>query len=232
MRRSPSSRRWMLFCSSSGWRRRSIRRHAARCWRSRRPPLANWRSGARNLPHQFLRRPRREEPSAPPSNQRFREPLMPSSKFTFSLDPLLRIRRLVEHEHQRAVARLERERLGLEDALRRQQAMIDADKQVLRNSLVGAIDVTRLRMHASASISLMRSAQRLALELAGLHRRLEKARADLIEASRRRRSIEALRERRHEQWKYQLERLESAALDELAAAATGVWPARHKELLA
>ena len=153
---------------------------------------------------------------------------MPPSKFTFSLDPLLRIRHLAEQEHQRVVARLERERLNLEESLRRQQSMIDTDKQQLRDRLVGAIDVTGLRMHATASISLMRSAQRLALELAGLHRRLDKARAELIEASRRRRAIELLRERRHEQWNYAVDREESATLDELAVIAAAR-PAPHDD---
>lgn len=148
---------------------------------------------------------------------------MPSRHFHFPFEALLKSRRLAEQEHQRAVARIERERLELEEHLRRRQDEIAAGKQSLRSGLVGAINMPALRLQAAASIDLMRRAQRVVLELAGIHRRLEAARALLVEATRRRRAIELLRERRFEQWKAELERVETATLDELAVMAA----ARH-----
>ena len=113
------------------------------------------------------------------------------------------------------VAGVERERLSLEESLRRQQQEISTARQSLRDSLIGTLDAHMLRLHAASSLQQMRGAQRLVLELAGVHRRLETARAALVEASRARRAIELLRERRLAQWKAALNKAEDQALDEL-----------------
>src|SRR5688572_24024686 len=110
------------------------------------------------------------------------------AKFIFQLEPLLKARRLTEQGHQRAVATIEMERRRLEDALRRQQLSIADGKQSLQVQLVGAVDAQALRMHAAATMHQMRQAQRIVLELAGVHRRLEAARNLLIDAARNRRA--------------------------------------------
>lgn len=139
------------------------------------------------------------------------------TRFRFKLEAVLLARKEEERSHQRAVATLERRRRELEDTLRRQQAFISAGKAETADRLVGAIDVSSLRAHAGATIQLMRAAHRLLLELAGIHRRLDAARAELVEAARRRRAIELLRERRLEEWKRGLDKAENAAIDEMAA---------------
>lgn len=141
------------------------------------------------------------------------------AKFTFSLDPLLKARLTVEQRHQRAVAVIEQERRGLEERIRDQQRQIAEGKQTVRGGLIGAVDAQGLRQHAASSLHMMRQAQRLVLELHGVHRRLEAARAGLIEAAKARRAVELLRERRWEEWKSAQERAETAALDELAVIA-------------
>jgi flagellar FliJ protein len=141
---------------------------------------------------------------------------MPAAKFNFTLEPLLRARRLQEQERQRAVAEIERQRIAIEDELRRQQDRIASAKGSMREQLVGAIDAWSLRMHAASSMAVMRQAQRAVLELAGVHRRLESARVELVEAMRSRRAVELLRERRYEAWKMEVDRAEASALDELA----------------
>ncbi len=142
-------------------------------------------------------------------------------RFSFRLDPLIRVRRQVEQARQIAVAALERQRLDLEDSLRKQQQFITEGKQTLRDRLVGPVDITGLRTHAGSTIQLMRRANQIVLELAGVHRRLESARNELIQATKDRRAIELLRERRFEQWKTNLNRAEDAAIDELAVQAAG-----------
>jgi flagellar FliJ protein len=142
-------------------------------------------------------------------------------RFHFPFEGLLKARRLAEREQQRAVAAIERERLTLEDALRRQQQELSSGRQSLRDSLIGTLDAQMLRLHAALSLQQMRGAQRLVLELAGVHRRLEMARAALVEAARARRAIELLRERRLAQWKAALDKAEDHALDELAVIAAG-----------
>ena len=140
-------------------------------------------------------------------------------RFRFPLDPLLEARRRAEQHRQRAVAELQRHRLDLEEALRRQQQFISEGKQSLRNRLLGCVDIIALRSHAACTIDLTRKAQRIVLELAGVHQRLEQARQDLYEAMKQRRALERLRELRYEQWRQRLRKAEETALDELAVAA-------------
>jgi len=54
------------------------------------------------------------------------------------------------------------------------------------------------------------------LELAGIHRRLETLREGLRAASRARRAVEILKERRFEAWRREQDRREQAELDEMA----------------
>jgi flagellar FliJ protein len=141
------------------------------------------------------------------------------AKFRFNLQPLLKARELAERSCQHAVARIETERLALEDRLRRHQTAISEGKQTVRESLVGPVNLRDLRLHAGASMHSMRLAQRIVLELAGVHKRLEAARQELIEASRRRRAVEIIREQRFEAWKNAINKADAAVIDELAVIA-------------
>ncbi len=141
------------------------------------------------------------------------------SKFVFALEPLLRARRVEEESAQRAVADIQRERYALEDRIRRKQQAITIGKSEQQNFLTGVLDMTMLRGHAGSTLRLMRDAQRIVLELAGLHKRLEMARDKLREDTRRRRVVELLRERRFASWKRTQEKIERDSLDELAVIA-------------
>lgn len=151
------------------------------------------------------------------------------AKFKFPLEPLLKARRMTEQQKQRDVAAIEQERLRLEENLRHQQEVIAEGKRSLKASMVGQLDVQQLRMHAASSLHVMRKAQRVVLELAGVHRRLEAARSELIEAARNRRAVELLRERRFEQWKAALDKAEVNAMDELAVIAAARQSEQQKE---
>ena len=141
------------------------------------------------------------------------------SKFVFALEPLLRTRRAEEESAQRAVADIQRERYALEDRIRRKQQAITIGKSEQQNSLTGVLDMSILRGHAGSTLRLMRDAQRIVLELAGLHKRLEVVRDKLREDTRRRRVVELLRERRFASWKRAEEKIERDSLDELAVIA-------------
>lgn len=138
------------------------------------------------------------------------------ARFRFQLQPVLDARLRAEDDRRRAVADLEMERRRLEDGLRRRQAAITGARDDVRAALVGTVRPEDLRAQANASLAGMRDAQRTVLELAGLHRRLETARAALAEAARERRAIELVKERRYDAWRRDLERREQAALDEIA----------------
>ncbi|MHC4828252.1 MAG: flagellar export protein FliJ [Planctomycetota bacterium] len=141
------------------------------------------------------------------------------AKFVFRLEPLLKARRRAEEKEQLAVAELERQRLALADTLRRHQRNITHGKESLRGSLAGTLDMRSLRLEAGAALHLVRKAQQVVLQLAGLGQRQETARARLIEATKRRRALELLKERRFDEWKTRLGKAEDAQIDELVTNA-------------
>ncbi len=141
------------------------------------------------------------------------------ARFVFALEPLLKARRRAEQQEQRALAQIERQRLGLQDTLRRHQHHITQGKGALRDALTGTIDLPTLRAQANSSVQVDRRARQVVLQLAGVHNRLETARVRLVEAMRHRRAMELLRDRRYEQFKTAQNKAETAALDELAVTA-------------
>ncbi len=145
--------------------------------------------------------------------------------FRFELDPVLRQRRAAEERRQREVAVLERERLRLEGVIRGHQRGIDEERAAWRAGASvapgAAIDVGMLRRQASASLGRTAAAQRAAIELAGVLKRLESARALLLKAAGERRAMELLRESRFEAWRRAQARAEAAAMDDLVVMRHG-----------
>ncbi len=148
-------------------------------------------------------------------------------RFTFELQALLDLRRSRERDRQLAVARIERERLEIESQLSACQRELSAHKADLRDALApaspqSAIDPRSVRLQAASSLSAQARAQRLAISLAGLYRRLESSRADLRAATTARRAVETLKERRRLQWLTDQRRREAAELDDLATTRAGI----------
>lgn len=146
------------------------------------------------------------------------------SRFIFKLQPVLEQRERLERDHQIRVAALERQRLDLEDRLRTIQARIDLSKADLRSRLhpspQSALVIVRdVRMQAGASIALLAQAQGVAIELAGVLRRLEAARAELFAAAAARKAVQLLKDRRYALWRSEQEKRDALATDEIAAAA-------------
>lgn len=141
------------------------------------------------------------------------------AKFTFDLEPLLRARKAAEDQQIREVGALEQKRRLVESRIAAAQHVISANKASVRGELVGSIDPAGLRLQAHNSLKAMRDAQRLVLELAGVHRQLVAARSVLAEKARDRRAIELLKERRFEAWKSEQDKREAAFVDELAVSA-------------
>lgn len=138
------------------------------------------------------------------------------ARFVFKLEAVLRQRTLIERDEQLAVAQIERQRLALESQLRAVQGTIVAEREALRVALTGRRSgFADIRLQAGAESGLHRRAQRLVLELAGVHKRLGRAREKLVRAAARRKAMERLKERRYEAWAESLKRKEDAALDEL-----------------
>lgn len=139
------------------------------------------------------------------------------ARFRFRLQPVLRQRELAERDEQLRVAEIEQQRLRLEDMLRTCQERISDEQRTLNGLVCGSsIDPAAARAQGAAIIAARAEAQRLALELAGVYKRLEAARGVLAKAAMHRRSMELLRDSHREKWKQEINRAEDLALDELA----------------
>jgi flagellar FliJ protein len=143
------------------------------------------------------------------------------ARFRFELQAVLDLRERVERDRQIVVAELEAQRVTLEDVIRQCQESLVQERATLRAMLEGS-DLRAARQQYAVAGRLTTRAQRAVLELAGVHKRLEAARAALLEASRQRKAVELLRERRYEEWKHARDKAEAAALDELAVMRSGV----------
>lgn len=137
------------------------------------------------------------------------------ARFIFTLQAVLEQRERMEQQRQRVVAELEVERLRLEGMVRECQRGIVAERESQRRHL-GAGDLGAARSQAAAAARLDTRAQRIVVELAGLCKRLEAARAELLEASKARKAVELLKQHRYEEWRREQERRDAAAIDELA----------------
>lgn len=153
-------------------------------------------------------------------------------RFVFDLQPVLDQRERVEEEHQRRVGEVERERVAIEDRLKGLQQAIIAAKDDLRATLtpearlggqaVAHVVVHAVRQQSTASAHLLARAQQAVLELAGVHKRLEAARRELVAAAAARKAVELLKARRYQEWRRALSRFEHAELDELVVMRHGL----------
>ncbi|MBI1190856.1 MAG: hypothetical protein GC200_09285 [Tepidisphaera sp.] len=148
------------------------------------------------------------------------------AKFVFELEGLLRARAAEERKRQLVVGAFERERARIEDLIRECQSAIVRGRDDLREALGGAragsaVDLAGVRMQAGAGLHMVARAQRHVFELAGVHRKLDAARLELLKAATARKAVEMLKERRFEEWREEQKRLEAAAMDELAVMRAG-----------
>ncbi|MBX3386096.1 MAG: flagellar export protein FliJ [Phycisphaeraceae bacterium] len=144
-------------------------------------------------------------------------------RFIFSLEPVLEVRRERERSAMLRVAELERERLAAEERLRTMSAEADRARVELRECLAGPgreMAVRGVRMQAAALFSLHGRTHAGALTLAGVLKRLETARAELLKATTDRKAVERLRERRLEEWRTGVRRAEAKQVDEITTAAS------------
>ena len=144
------------------------------------------------------------------------------AKFRFPLQRLLEQRLREEREKQCAVAECEMDRVAVEGEIRKRQRGIGECKIGLRDALNAsdgsAFDATAVRLQARASLHLTLQTRQLAIQLAGIHRRLETTRGILLKATIRRKVVETLRDRQFEQWRQREAKREANELDEVAAA--------------
>jgi len=139
--------------------------------------------------------------------------------FQFRLQTVLDHRERVEDEAQRRLAQILRQRMILEHQIRRMQQDITDSRQNLAQGLVGEVDVRQVSQFAHHSIQARQRAQSVVRRLAALEGEIQQARQALLEAARDRKALQLLRDRHHREWQRQQNRLEEAALEELATQA-------------
>jgi flagellar biosynthesis chaperone FliJ len=168
------------------------------------------------------------------------------AKFVFKLEAVLEQRRARESQRQSAVARIERERVEAEEEIRAFQRAIERERDELRlmlgsrepgmpdviaGGLGGSefqvdagpamIDLRGARQQASATLRSVARAQQAVLKLAGIHRRLDAARLELLKAATDRKAAELLREKQYRAWLAEQNRKDAAMVDEIAVTRFG-----------
>lgn len=139
------------------------------------------------------------------------------------LGAVLRQRRLAEEERQRVVMTLESQRAGLEARAAAHARSFNAIRTDLRDALAPGDDQRRvavadIRTQAGATLHAQVALRALAIETAGVHRRLDSARADLAAAAAARQAVELLLDRLEAQRRTRAERREAVELDEISTA--------------
>ncbi len=139
-------------------------------------------------------------------------------RFVFRLQPVLDQREREERDKMLVVAELERARLALESRIRACQDSMSDERRTLAVVLgVGQrVDVRAVKLQAGASLKHNFDAQRAVLELAGVHKQLEAARAELARASAKKKAVELLRDQQRNAFERELDRRETQELDEMS----------------
>lgn len=143
------------------------------------------------------------------------------ANFSFKLDPVLFKRRVEEDRCQHDLAKSLRQRMILRDQLRLMQQTISQSKRQLSGGLSGQVDVKQVLQFAHYSDQVTLRAHRFVVRLSGVEKQIDAARKKLIEATRARKALEILRDRRYQQWRKEMRRREEAQLDELAVQRHG-----------
>ncbi len=135
--------------------------------------------------------------------------------FHFKLEAVLKHRRMIEEQKQRDLAKLLRQQHIYQSQLRDLQQTVTDDKRSMAESLTGQVNVQRIRSHAHHAGQVTMRIQTLARELLLLGRRIDAARAELVEATKAREAIDRLRQKQYDRWRKEQDRREARELDEL-----------------
>ncbi|HYE02694.1 MAG TPA: flagellar FliJ family protein [Phycisphaerales bacterium] len=134
------------------------------------------------------------------------------------------MRARAQRQEQRRVAELQNELRAVQERALAHHAALASAKQDLRTHLAGSgpsggVTLLAVRLQAAAAFGLTAKARQAALELAGIHQRLEAARASLSRATTATRAVELLKQRRYDAWLEAQRRREHSVLDDISIAA-------------
>ena len=138
-------------------------------------------------------------------------------KFSYRLEPLLRLRRLEEDQKKRVVGSL------LTEINRQQQDALDMAAAVAREGAalkeqhgLGQIDLEWVAHYRSYVTAMQQAINRRIHRVVVTQERLVAARQELAETARRAKALEKLKERRRERYDHERGRAESRMQDEIS----------------
>lgn len=138
------------------------------------------------------------------------------ARFVFNLEGVLRQRKHIEQEKQRALAQKHAVLVELEHSLRQmQQNLESSNEDVRQNRLIGRLDMNFITAHRRFLGAMQRQGMVMMQKIALARRTVEEARAELVEAAKGRKAIEKLREKQLERWRADQARKEGAEMDEI-----------------
>ena len=138
------------------------------------------------------------------------------ARFTFKLQAVLHHRELIEREKQRELAKVQGQMVLLQEELRSlNQQMQETTQELVRDHLIGKLDLSYLAAHRRYVAATQRRAMELVQKMALVQRQVDEARAALAEAAKQCKIMEKLREKQMERWQQDQFRHEMAELDEI-----------------
>lgn len=138
------------------------------------------------------------------------------AKFDFQLEGVLRHRKNLEQERQRALAVVQAEVSRLHTELMElDQTVRSANEDMRQNHLTGRLDLNFMAAHRRFLISTQQRASEVIQKMTEVQRQVEEARRALATAAKERKVIEKLRERQHARWAAEINRKETVENDEI-----------------
>jgi flagellar protein FliJ len=138
------------------------------------------------------------------------------ASFTFALEGVLRQRKHVEQLALRQLGMIQSVMAGLQAQLSAMDESVKTTTDDLRqNRLMGRIDLGFLMAHRRYTLAMQRKALDLATKMAGVQQQMDEAKKACLEAAKRRKAIEKLRERHLERWQADMAHRERAETDEI-----------------
>lgn len=136
--------------------------------------------------------------------------------FRFNLEGVLRHRKHLEQQHQRAVGELVAQMTAMQAELQTlNDTVSDSTEQLRTSHLTGSIDLGYLTAHRRFMLATRAKAAELLQRMARLQQQIDQARQRLAEAAKQRKIIEKLKEKQFDRWRDDQQRKELAALDEI-----------------
>ncbi len=136
-------------------------------------------------------------------------------KFRFRLDAILKLRKQQEDEKKRIAGEILAEINKQQNEALRMGREIEQSRRELKDILVGQVDLHKIANHQRFVNDMQMAIHKRVVKVAELQVKLNEARKELAEASKRYKIIEKLREKRERRYLQEANRKEMQQQDEI-----------------